>query len=134
MVATANLERARTSRPGPGALVLGLTLALLGSLAAVGIYWGVWTVVFFGGQAVGLVTDAAPRMGLILVGAVAGLAGGLVAAATCALCLRVLAGRGVASLALAVGAGWVVVSAVDAPTSGLYMPAAEGLEFVMSYQ
>lgn len=62
--------------------VLGLLLLTMGALGAVAAYWWVWVMGFFLGQALGIVKDHSPGLGLAFVGTLAGGASGLIAGST----------------------------------------------------
>ncbi|MFP2963632.1 hypothetical protein ACLEPN_39350 [Myxococcus sp. 1LA] len=109
--------REREKRAGWGLYLLGFVLASLGALAAAVVFWVAWAAAFFLGQVMGVVTDAAFASGLLLVGALAGMCGGVVAAVVTALCMRLVSGRG-SAVAWFIFAGWVVVGAVGSRMTG----------------
>ncbi|WP_434347938.1 hypothetical protein ACN6A1_09010 [Myxococcus virescens] len=109
--------RNREKRAGWGLYLLSFGASLLGALAAAVIFWVAWTAAFFMGQALGVVSDAALASGLLVVGALAGTCGGVVAAVVTALCMKWVSGRG-SAVAWLMLAGWVVLGAVGSRLTG----------------
>ncbi|WP_426754056.1 hypothetical protein [Myxococcus sp. Y35] len=94
-----------------GRRVLGYGLAGLGAAASACVLLVAWVVCIFLGMAFGVVSDAAPDVGEMAVGAVAGLAGGLVATLTAGLSLRLVTSRDVGVFPWLVLGGWVLLGA-----------------------
>ncbi|MDC0710561.1 hypothetical protein POL68_18940 [Stigmatella sp. ncwal1] len=106
---------------------LGLLILAIGTLGSAVVYWWMWLLSFFAGQALGILTERALAKGLLAVGAFAGCTSGLVAGGTALLGSHLLGVRlpKKVQVFLTIWAAWGVFGAIISYFSHEALSAAE---------
>jgi len=92
--------------------VFGSVILALGTLGALVVFWWSWVFIFFVGQATGLLRDEALSTGLLVSGALAGGAAGLLAGVTAQVGISAWLVRPPIRGLLVAWVGWMLLGAV----------------------